>query len=490
MKKVRILLFAVVALLIMSHFSSIKAAEIVSGEIYPYTVERWKDGQKIAADSYGEGIVVFRFHDDQFEDDMIGTCVQPIVQIDGTGTGEARITKIDNNDILAKVAYYWGIVKGYANDVNAPEFSKLTRANQYTQKPEDTITSMTDSGWSQEAQQNIFDMVDEARNIAVPSSFVVYKGEPTNSKQNFAVFAIHPFSASKKYNDNTPSGLNHAAVTSGNTITYDITWNNGYGTMTITDVLSKGLTYKKGSANIGDPTETKNADGTTTLVWTTTQESGTLTYSAEVTKEDLCVINLTKVQNNATMTVGNEPHFLAALENPIPNKCYAPEPNDGYNHKQVEVGDDIRYQITLPNIKNEAVVIKVSDTLSKGLTYNKDAKVENGTLTSEANPVVDSSKNTTKLEFTVTVPAKGIATLTYSAKVNDAAVKEVQNNATAQYGNEQVIKLNELENPIYIPEEVIPTPDTGTHGALIGVLLGLAISGSGGYLIYRKYKRA
>ena len=111
-------------------------------------------------------------------------------------------------------------------------------------------------------------------------------------------------------------------------------------------------------------------------------------------------------------------------------------------------------------------------------------------LTSEANPVVDSSKNTTKLEFTVTVPAKGIATLTYSAKVNDAAVKEVQNNATAQYGNEQVIKLNELENPIYIPEEVIPTPDTGTHGALIGVLLGLAISGSGGYLIYRKYKRA
>ena len=490
MKKLVRLFFVAILLVIVTHVSSLNAAEIISGQTYPYTVERWKNGEKIAADSYGEGIVVFKFHDDQFEEDMVGTCVQPLVNIDGTGTGEAVITRIENTEMLAKVAYYWGIVHHYVDDYSSPNFSKLTRANQYTQEPEDTIQSMTQHDWTQAEQDEILDMVEQARSITVPSSFVIYKGEPVNSKQNFTVFKMHPFSAKKEYNANTKNGLNHAAVTNGSEITYDISWTHGYGEMTITDNLSKGLVYKAGSANLGDPKKTENADGTTTLVWTTTQEQGTLTYTATVTTADLCVLSIDKVNNNASMTVDGKSYPLGELDNPIPRKCYAPQPNDGYDHQQVEVGDDIKYQITLTNVKNAPVTVTVSDTLSKGLTYNKDAVVANGTLTSSEKPVIDSNTNTTKLGFTVTVPAKTTATLTYSAKVNDKAVKQVENNATAQYENEQVINLNELENPIYVPTKIIPAPDTGTNGAIIGILLGSVITCAGGFLIYRKYKKA
>ncbi len=50
--------------------------------------------------------------------------------------------------------------------------------------------------------------------------------------------------------------------------------------------------------------------------------------------------------------------------------------------------------------------------------------------------------------------------------------------------------LNQLENPIYIPKKYIPTPDTGSNVAILGIASGIALVGVGGYFIYRKYKKA
>ncbi len=149
---------------------------------------------------------------------------------------------------------------------------------------------------------------------------------------------------------------------------------------------------------------------------------------------DPCAMGIDKVQNNATMTVDNKPYKLAELENPLPKKCYAPMPNDGYNHKKVKLGDNIKYQITLNNVKNEPVVAVVTDILSKGLTYNQDATVSSGAITNVSSPSVDSNQNT-KIQFTINIPAKSKVELVYSAKVNSEAAVKVLNNASVKYDN-------------------------------------------------------
>lgn len=108
---------------------------------------------------------------------------------------------------------------------------------------------------------------------------------------------------SKKYAEDTPNGLDGAKVEKGNVIKYSITYKNTTGSkekVRITDTLSKGLKYKKGSAMIGkdavEPKVIENEDGTTTLVWErelSVSIAEEITYSADVTG------GVSEVKNNA-----------------------------------------------------------------------------------------------------------------------------------------------------------------------------------------------
>ena len=134
----------------------------------------------------------------------------------------------------------------------------------------------------------------------------------------------------KSYASDTPSGKDGATVKVGDKIKYQIDYTNGSlvndASVTITDIISKGLEYVPGSAVITvegsngnstsvEPTVTKNIDGTTTLVWNSTlakSSSAKLTYSAKVTNDAV-----EKVKNKAVAKIGEYEYKLDELENPL-----------------------------------------------------------------------------------------------------------------------------------------------------------------------------
>ena len=297
----------------------------------------------------------------------------------------------------------------------------------------------------------------------------------------------------KNYATDSPSGKDNASVKVGDVIKYSIKYTNGADSsseVVVTDTLSKGLEYVAGSANVGEPTVTKNSDGTTKLVWNRTlaaKASEEVTYSAKVTNAAAYM-----VQNSAKVKIGNSSDFvLDPLKNPLPKKEYGGtslSDNPGWNHHKVKVGDSIKYRITLTNVKNVEQVVTISDLLSKGLTYNKDITITNGTITTNAEPVVDQSTKQTTLNWTITIPAGQTAILEYSAKVNKDAVTRVMNSASATYQGDSLIKLAELKNPLSKIDIIIP--DTGSSIQIIGIVAGIVLASVGGYAIYRKYKKA
>ena len=526
----------------------------------------------------------------------IGSCIHP--DIDRASSGTATMTKVTDSDWI-KAAYYFAIKLNWQEGLGLPFSSSENGAYLQNIMQYFAGNLMDASEVSSNRKQLIRTMVTETyysawKNITVPTGFELYKGAPTGGRQPFVVWRFAPFSASKTYASDTPSGLNGATVKAGDEIKYQIKWENGSGT--ITDTLSKGLSYVSGSASLGEPTVTNNSDGTTTLKWTATQTSGTLTYKAKVAL-DICTLGIYQVQNNANMAVDGTNHKLGELKNPVPSKCYAsdtssgkagasvaigntikyaikyanttssssnatitdtiskglsyvsgsakvgstvvnptitnnsdgtttltwtrtlaanateelkyevkvtdaaagnkvcnnatvtignkvvltplcnPVPsktyggsslsdNPGWNHHEVKVGQDIKYSIKLPNVKTSAQTIVVTDVLSKGLTYNSDMSVTNGSVVTTVTPRTNSDTKETTLVWTISVPAGKTAVLNYSAKVNDDAVNLVNNNASCQYGTDPSIKLAELHNPVPTKKYDVDTAN-GMNGKIV-----------------------
>ena len=500
-KKLILITFFIAIMFSVIGITSVNAGVLDSGDTYSYYADRHRNGAYVPYQQGDTEPLVFHVSG------LIGTSIEPDVNVNSEATGSAIITEISRDNILAKVAYYWGVSQGYAtvSNLDSENYKFLVRANQYAVDETKATTAMNADGWSSENIQRVQSMVQEAQSVTVPDTFTAYRGEPTDNSQKFVIWETGSFFASKEYNCDTPSGFNHTIVKDGETIIYDIVWNRGDDsgeTVTINDTISKGLTYVAGSSNMSDPTITKNSNGTTTLTWTTTERTGTLTYSVKVSADEPCSMGISKVANNASITVGNTKYELSGLENPLPSKCYAPKPNDGYNGQKVKVGDDIKYQITLANVKNETVTATVTDIISRGLTYNKDASVNTGKITAITDNKVDDKGNTT-IQFTITIPAKSTVVLSYSAKVNAQAAVKVLNNANIRYDGERSVTLKQLENPVYVasdsttpddsseeePGTVIPAPDTGSNVLVLGVASGIALVGVGGYFIYKKMKK-
>ena len=236
----------------------------------------------------------------------------------------------------------------------------------------------------------------------------------------------------------------------GDVLTYEISYTNYKSTsqtVKIEDTLSTGLEFAGKVSGSATTTSQIGAKGKITFTDTVAaHETKTIVYKAKVNSEAE-----ERVENDAKVIVGNDPAVeLNPIKNPIPSKTYGgtESTNPGWNHKEVKVGQKILYKVKIPNTTTSATTVVLTDVLSKGLTYNKDIKVTDGTITASTTPSVNSDTKETTLVWTITIPANKTAVVEYSATVNKDAINMVNNNAQAKYPNNQTIQLAELHNPV------------------------------------------
>lgn len=135
---------------------------------------------------------------------------------------------------------------------------------------------------------------------------------------------------------------------------------------------------------------------------------------------------------------------------------------DSENTTSGSIGDNVTYQLTtkvIPDVTGlESYTYEITDTMSKGLTFNNDVTITIGGIALETSaftvtPSTDPDSKVTTITITITDPisaitaaaaedgydaSKGIVT-TYSATINqDAEVySDLTNSASLEYGNNQ-----------------------------------------------------
>ncbi len=293
----------------------------------------------------------------------------------------------------------------------------------------------------------------------------------------------------KEYADDSAAGKGGSAVKVHDEITYTVEFLNGDGTLkdvVIEDMMSKGLTYKNGSAKLfkgtedvtatylDEPTDSDpDAVASHTLKWQFKEKIGKgkyyLTYKAMVigkAMEDMEVTNtaVVKIQGQADVTTDT-------LKNPVSQKAYQ---DNSWVSKKVGNGMKIPYQVSFNNVKAAPQAVIIKDTMSKGLVYQGDAAVVNldgtalaATLThSEVNNLDGSVTHTWQID---NVPPNTKGKIVYSGEVTSPAYGpgKVENKATVKYGNDSEAALESLMNPLVPVKKTV----TGAAGDLDGKLV-------------------
>ena len=227
---------------------------------------------------------------------------------------------------------------------------------------------------------------------------------------------------------------------------------------------------------------------------------GTVQLTVEVLKSALTSENNGpgKVINGgdtATVQVGNDSVFtLDTVENPVPEvpekKETAPYEGTGVLGF-VKVGDEITYEISYKNYKEEAAQVVIHDTL--------DSNVEFVSATSDAG--IDGIHKDSVVTWTLpSVAAQKAGKVTLKVKVLKGALKSeggtgnvINGGETAavQVGNDAAFTLNTVENPLPEKKEISRngTETEGYQGT--GVLGPVRVDDTISYEIsYRNYKPA
>lgn len=149
----------------------------------------------------------------------------------------------------------------------------------------------------------------------------------------------------------------------------------------------------------------------------------------------------------------------------------------------VQLGQTINYEITgkVPSTTGyDTYTYKITDTMSQGLTFNKDVKVTiDGTdVTTDVTIKYTPEAETAKTGFELTIPVKNYQNkigkeikVTYSAVVNEKAVAAVsKNTAKLEYSNKpgtnETGTTTPVEKKVYTAKVVVDKVEKGTETKL------------------------
>lgn len=285
----------------------------------------------------------------------------------------------------------------------------------------------------------------------------------------------------KQYNVEDPSDASDrvfkddSTLRVGDIIAYKLVWADNYnvgGNVKLVDTLSKGLEYINGSCPNGDPTINNNV-----LTWDLgpkdPSQAGYITYRVRVTKDALSDnVKTAYVKNSYVLSVEPKdmPQYQVgpySLTNPV-----VPDPIKRYdtgafmcvtNDSTCHIGDTIAYSLVWSHTENKEADIKLTDTLSKGLTYVEGsaniAPVSVNVLSDGTTQIVWELKNQ---------PKASCGEITYKAKVNENVdlEKGVDNGYRIKVGDNLEKFVNSLHNDV----SNVPTA-TGDSLAILTIIV-------------------
>ena len=252
------------------------------------------------------------------------------------------------------------------------------------------------------------------------------------------------FTAVSNYAKTENSGLTLTQV-NGST-TYNVSTTADFSAPKFADALKADVAGKTGGIVL-----TAQADGT---VSATGLDLGY--YFVTSTSGALC--NLTTTDPNATIHDKNDVPF---------------EKTD--DKVSADIGETVHYTITgkVPDYTGfETYTYEITDTMSEGLTFNKDVEVTIGgtDVTAACAITYDVDGNANK--FTVSIPVKNYTIgaeikVTYSAVVNEKAIANIENNqAVLKYSNDPTDSTSTTTTPsdtkVYSSKIVIDKYEDGS----------------------------
>ena len=256
-------------------------------------------------------------------------------------------------------------------------------------------------------------------NPVADQTYTAYKiFDVTYSGSNYS-YAIKTtsewYSTVKAYAETGGNGLTLTGV-AGDTTTFVVSTTDAFSAPAFANALKAAMSGKTGT--------TLTADGTT--VKATNLDLGY--YFVTSTNGALC--NLTTTDPTVTIHDKNDIPF-----------------NKGDDKESVDVGEIVTYTITgkVPDYTGfTTYTYLITDTMSKGLTFQRNVKVTVGgtDVTSACTITYDKDNNANK--FTVSIPVKSYTIgaeikVTYTAVVNENAVAKIENNAaTLTYSNDPI----------------------------------------------------
>jgi len=279
----------------------------------------------------------------------------------------------------------------------------------------------------------------------------------------------------------------------GDEVSYEISYKNYKGTaadVVISDKLDANVEFVSASSG-----GTLNGGKVTwTIAAVPAGESGKVTLTVKVLESALeskgGPAKIVNGGDSATVKVGGDPEFtLELVENPVPESPYKQEvqPYAGNGVLgEVQVGDEITYEIGYKNYKDAAADIVISDMLDGNVDF----------VSASDDGIFNEGKVSWKL---TAVPAGKEGKVTVTVKVLESALKanggpgKVVNGgdtATVKVGDDPLVSLDLVENPVPDPEIPVPPhknevkPYKG-NGKLGGVNAGDEITYE---ISYKNYK--
>lgn len=332
---------------------------------------------------------------------------------DATGTSNADGT-VTFNDISF-------------NAVGTYEISvwEIAPADDDTEKPGVQSNNVT---YDQHKLVYTLNVTDDDHNGTL--DFAVAEGSVSTNENVFTNVFFDEETAKSVTSENAAGDKGDGSMASvGDKLTYTINWVNNAvddngtpqaATVVVKDTIPEHTTLDESTLDGG----VYDAE-TRTITWTFENQpvgaTGTITFTVTVDESAAG----TDVQNNATVTVGENDYTTNTVTTTIPGKDVAPAEGD---ENGIQVGDILTYTIDYANTTDAAATVTVVDTLPDGLTYVDETG-------DTPTPVIEGQK----LTWTIAdVPAGTKGELTFTARVNENALtveNPLDNTATIKVGN-------------------------------------------------------